>query len=123
MDTQKIQGQGQGPTSRGQTLSRPRTGMFDAKAKDIRRKCSPKKKGLQNFFRRSQKIFSRFLACFNKISTLQKIVLSSPEDKAIFEDLRLRGQGQGLQNVSSRPRTSLRTPPLQNEQKTYLLLR
>ena len=39
----------------------------------------------------------------------------------IFEDLRprgqgqgldLRGQGQGLQNVSSRPRTSSRTPPL-----------
>ena len=32
------------------------------------------------------------------------------EDRAIFEDLRLRGQG--LENVSSRPRTSSRSPPL-----------
>ena len=43
----KIRGQGQ-----GQNLSRPRTGMLEAKAKDQghRRKRSPKKKGLQNFF-------------------------------------------------------------------------
>ena len=40
-DTKKIRGQGQ-----GQTLSRPRTGMLEAKAKDQghKRKCSPKKK-------------------------------------------------------------------------------
>ena len=31
---EKILGQGQGPTFRGQTLSRPRTGMVEAKAKD-----------------------------------------------------------------------------------------
>ena len=47
-DTKKIrgQGQGQGQPFRGQNLSRPRTGMFEAKAKDRghRRKCSPKKK-------------------------------------------------------------------------------
>ena len=30
----KIQGQGQAPTFRGQTRSRPRTGMVEAKAKD-----------------------------------------------------------------------------------------
>ena len=44
----KIRGQGQGQSFRGQTLSRPRTGMLEAKAKDQghRRKCSPKK----NFF-------------------------------------------------------------------------
>ena len=60
-----------------------------------------------------------------KISTFQKKCCPRVEDSAIFEDLRprlqgqgldLRGQGQGLQNVSSRtsssPRTSLRTPPL-----------
>ena len=35
-DTKKIrgQGQGQGQPFRGQTLSRPRTGMLEAKAKD-----------------------------------------------------------------------------------------
>ena len=53
-DTKKIrgQGQGQGQPFRGQNLSRPRTGMLEAKAKDQghRRKCSPKKK--------SSKIFS-----------------------------------------------------------------
>ena len=53
-DTKKIrgQGQGQGQPFRGQTLSRPRTGMLEAKAKDQghSRKCSPKKKGLQKSF-------------------------------------------------------------------------
>ena len=54
-DTKKIrgQGQGQGQPFRGQNLSRPRTGMLEAKAKDQghRRKCSPrKKKRLQKFF-------------------------------------------------------------------------
>ena len=44
-DTKKIRGQGQGQPFRGQTLSRPRTGMIEAKAKDQghKRKCSPKK--------------------------------------------------------------------------------
>ena len=52
----KIRGQGQGQPFRGQTLSRPRTGMLEAKAKDQghKRKCSPKKKrSSQKFFRRS----------------------------------------------------------------------
>ena len=56
-DTKKIrgQGQGQGQPFRGQNLSRPRTGMLEAKAKDQghRRKCSPKKKSSKIFFRRS----------------------------------------------------------------------
>ena len=57
-DTKKILGQGQGQPFRGQTLSRPRTGMLEAKAKDQghKRKCSPKKKkkrSSQKFFRRS----------------------------------------------------------------------
>ena len=45
-DTKKIRGQGQGQPFRGQTLSRPRTGMLEAKAKDQghSRKCSPKLK-------------------------------------------------------------------------------
>ena len=33
-DTKKIRGQGQGQPFRGQTHSRPRTGMLEAKAKD-----------------------------------------------------------------------------------------
>ena len=51
-DTKKIRGQGQGQPFRGQTLSRPRTGMLEAKAKDQghNRKCFPKKKGLQKSF-------------------------------------------------------------------------
>ena len=70
----KIRGQGQGHPFRGQTLSKPRTGMLEAKAKDQgqyqyqfihvpvhaskkghKRKSSPKKKGLQKFFRRFTK--------------------------------------------------------------------
>ena len=53
-DTKKIRGQGQGQEQpfRGQNLSRPRTGMLEAKAKDQghRRKCSKKKKVFKNFF-------------------------------------------------------------------------
>ena len=77
---------------------------------------------VQNFFsgvfqlKTSSKIF--FQAIY-KISTIQKKCCPRAEDRAIFEDLRprgqgldLRGQGQGLQNVSSRPRTSSRTPHL-----------
>ena len=69
-DTKKILGQRQGQPFRGQTLSRPRTGMLEAKAKDQghKRKCSKKKVfskksfgGLQKktfpkkFFKRSTK--------------------------------------------------------------------
>ena len=51
-DTKKIWGQGQGPPFRGQNLSRPRTGMLEAKAKDQghSRKRSPKKGLRKNFF-------------------------------------------------------------------------
>ena len=52
-DTKKIRGQGQGQPFRGQTLSRPSTGMLEAKAKNQghKRKCSPKKKkGLHKNF-------------------------------------------------------------------------
>ena len=54
-DTKEIRGQGQGQPFRGQTLSRSRTGMLEAKAKEQghRRKRS-QKKGLQKkIFRRS----------------------------------------------------------------------
>ena len=52
-DTKKIRGQGQGQPFRGQTLSRPKTRMLEAKAKDQghKRKCSPKKKVFTKIFR------------------------------------------------------------------------
>ena len=57
-DTKKNRGQGQGQPFRGQTLSRPRTGMLEAKAKDQEhsRKCSQKKKKkvFKKFFRNLQ---------------------------------------------------------------------
>ena len=49
-DTKKIRGQGQGQPFREQTLSRPRTGMHEAKDQGHSRKCSPKNKGLQKSF-------------------------------------------------------------------------
>ena len=51
-DTKKIRGQGQGQPFRGQTLSRPRTGMLEAKAKDQGHKAqmlSKIKRSSQNF--------------------------------------------------------------------------
>ena len=50
-DTKKFRSQGQGQPFRGQTLSRPRTGMLEVKAKnkEQNRKCSLKK-GLQKSF-------------------------------------------------------------------------
>ena len=46
---------GQGQPFRGQTLSRPGTGILEAKAKDQghSRKCSQKKKSSKKFFRQS----------------------------------------------------------------------
>ena len=54
-DTKNIrgQGQGQGQPFRGQTLSRPRTGMLEAKAKDIAASVLQKKRSSKKFFRQS----------------------------------------------------------------------
>ena len=46
----KIRGQGQGQLFRGQTLSKPKTGMLETKDQGHSRKCSPKKKDFQKFF-------------------------------------------------------------------------
>ena len=46
----KIRGQGQGQPFRGQNLSRPRTGMLEAKDRGHSRKRSPKKKVFKNIF-------------------------------------------------------------------------
>ena len=111
-DTEKIRGQGRGQPFRGQTLSRPRTGMLDVKATDeeLKRKCSPKKKVFKKFFfwqfqkkRSSQKFFrrcpekKRFTKNFSgahKIFTIKKIVLTSSRGHANFRGLEV-----------SRPRT------------------
>ena len=98
----------QKPTFRGQSLSRPRTGMLKAKAKDKTRKCSQKKRSsrkiIANFrltFRRFpnkkkglHKLSARFLAFpktkkktghdLEPLLTNQKIVLSLTKD---FEHL------------------------------------
>ena len=125
-DTKKIRGQGQGQLFRGQTLSKPRTGMLEAKAKDqgYRPKRFLKKK--QVFQKNSQAISKKGLQIFFRRSTrfqqFKKYCCPRAEDRPIFENLRLRGQGldlrgqgQGLQNVfsrtSSRPRMFSRTPP------------
>ena len=102
-DTKKIRGQGQGQPFRGQTLSRPRTEMLEAKAKDQghKRKCSPKKKkkGLHKNFsgdlqKKKKKVFTKIFQALHKILTIQKIVLSSSRGQANF---------RGLE--ASRPRT------------------
>ena len=132
--------------------SLPRADPLEAKDRNARgqgqghwRNCFAKKrfsknfsgeKGLKNFFfddlqltktkKGLRKFSARSLAFSNKISTVERIVLSSSRGQSIFEDLRLRGQGQGLdlrgqgqelQNMSSRtssrPRTFSRTSPLE----------
>ena len=114
-DTKKFRGQGQGQPFRGQTLSRPRTEMFEAKAKDQGHKAQvlSKKKGLhknfsgdlkkkkrssQKFFKRSplKNVFQKIFQPLHKILTFQKIVLSSSRGQANF---------RGLEASRPRPRT------------------
>ena len=123
-DTKKIrgQGQGQGQPFRGQTLSRPRTEMLEAKAKDQGhkaqvlskkkkkdlhknfsgdlRKKKKKKRSSQKFFKRSslKNVFQKIFQALHKILTFQKIVLSSSRGQANF---------RGLE--ASRPRPRPRT--------------
>ena len=102
----KARGQSQGQPFRGQTLSRPRTGMLEAKAKDTSTSALRKKKKKtfsKEFFRRSpkkkrssQKFFKRFpqinvfqkiFQALHKILTIQKLVLSSSRGQANFRGL------------------------------------
>ena len=74
------QGQGQGQPFRGQTLSRPRTGMLEAKAKDQGHKAqvlSKKKK--------KKKVFTKI---FQAISTKKRFpdnFSSAPQNSAVLE--------------------------------------
>ena len=123
-DTKKIRGQGQGQPFQGQTLSRPRTGMLEAKAKDQGHKAqvlskkkkkkrssqkifrrSPekkkKKRSSQKFFKRSplKNVFQKIFQALHKILTFQKIVLSSSRGQANF-------RGLEASRPRPRPRTS-----------------
>ena len=132
----KIQGQGQpfrGQTrsSQGQECSRPRTKVAKCFSKkksskffsgDLKKRYSKfffSRSSKEEYIKRLRKFSARFLAFSNAILRVQKIIQSSSRGQGNFRGLRLRdqgldlrGQGQGLKNVSSRPRTSSRTPPL-----------
>ena len=98
-DTKKIrgQGQGQGQPFRGQTLSRPRTRMLEAKAKDQGHKAQvlsekKKKKGLHKNFsgdlkkkkkRSSQKFFRRSPKKKKKKKGLHKNFSSDLHEKTL----------------------------------------
>ena len=66
-DTKKIRGQGQ-----GQTLSRPRTGMLEAKAKDQghKHKCTPKKR----------KVFTKIFQAISTKKRFPKNFSSAPQN-------------------------------------------
>ena len=76
-DTKKIRGQGQGQPFRGQTLSRPRTEMLEAKAKPRTQAqvlSKKKKKGLHKNFlsdlqKKKKKVFTKI---FQAISTKKR---------------------------------------------------
>ena len=127
----KAQGQGHKKNSRPRPRTAfPRTDTLEAKDRNARgqgqgprtqAQVLSKKKGLQKIF---QAISTKKRFPKNFSSAPQKCCPRA-EDRPIFEDLRPRGQGQGLdlegqaqglQNVSSRtssrPRTSSRTPSL-----------
>ena len=96
-DTKKIrgQGQGQGQPFRGQTLSRPRTGMLEAKAKDqghkaqVLSKKKKKKRSSQKFFRRSpkkkkkkkkKKVFTKIFQAISTKKRFPKNFSSAPQN-------------------------------------------
>ena len=92
----------------------PKKGLYKNFSGDLQKR---KKKGLHKNFSSDlhKKTFSKkFFKRSTKFLPFKKYCCPRAEDRPIFEDLRPRGRGQGLKNVSSRPRTSSRTPPLLN---------
>ena len=133
-DTKKIRGQGQ--PFRGQTLSRPRTGMLEAKAKDQGHKAQvlskkKKKKGLHKNFSgdlQKKKVFTKIFQAISKKKkkkrSSQKFFKRSPRKNAfqkIFQPLHKiltfqkivlsssRGQANFRGLEASRPRPRPRT--------------
>ena len=93
-DTKKIrgQGQGQGQPFRGQTLSRPRTGMLEAKAKDqghkaqVLSKKKKKKKALHKNFsgdlkkKKKKKVFTKIFQAISTKKRFPKNFSSTPQN-------------------------------------------
>ena len=104
----------QRPRTQKNPRQRPRTGMLEAKAEDQGHKCKcfPKKKGLKNFFLvdpQKNGLETHFSADLQNFNHSKNSAVLEPRTGQ-FSRTRLRGQG--LENVSSRPRTSSRTTPL-----------
>ena len=126
-DTKKIRGHGQGQPFRGQTLSRPRTGMLEAKAKDQghKRKCSPKKKGLHRNFlgdlqkkglhknflgnlEEKKKVFTKIFQAISTKKRFPKTFSSDLHEILTIQNIVLsssRGQANFRGLEASRPRT------------------
>ena len=126
-DTKKIRGHGQGQPFRGQNLSRPRTGMLEAKDQGHKRKCSPKKqkkRSSQKFFKRSswKNAFQKIFQALHKILTIQKLVLSSSRGQANFRGLEASRPRPRTWPSRPRPRTSSRTPRLVSIMKDLICL-
>ena len=97
-DTKKIrgQGQGQGQPFRGQTLSRPRTGMLEAKAKDqghkaqvLSKKKKKKKKVFTKIFqaiskkkikKKKKKVFTKIFQAISTKKRFQKNFSTAPQN-------------------------------------------
>ena len=95
-DTKKIrgQGQGQGQPFRGQTLSRPRTGMLEAKAKDqghkaqVLSKEKKKKKVFTKIFqaiskkkkKKKKKVFTKIFQAISTKKRFPKNFSSAPQN-------------------------------------------
>ena len=93
-------------------------------------KCSRPRTQAQVLSKKKKKVFTKIFQAISSKKRFPKNFSSAPQNfnnsknTAILEPrtgqfsrtrgqgLDLRGQGQGLQNVSSRPRTSSKTPPL-----------
>ena len=119
-DTKNFEAKAKNRPSRGQAL-RTQTQVFSKKRRSSKFFFRRSQKKSSKIFFLAKKVFkkflsgdlylrkpkkglcrfsARFLAFSNEISTVQKYCCPRAEDRAIFEDLRLRGQR--LQNVFSR---------------------
>ena len=77
----KIRGQGQGQPFRGQTLSRPRTGMLEAKAKDQGHKAQVLSKKKKKVFTKIFQAISKKKKKKKKKRSSQKFFRRSPKKK------------------------------------------
>ena len=71
-DTKKIRGQGQGQPFRGQTLSRPRTGMLEAKDRNARGQGQGPRTQAQVLSKKKKGLHKNFLSDLQKEKGLHK---------------------------------------------------